>query len=305
MTLFFRKLVYQLQLKNAMEREKNLKGGGKMRKFLVVMGAIVMFCSLEVFAIPVGIPFEAKFNNYEVLNVSLFANPPSTFPTTWRNLADDIEDNWGIAYVTTIWDISTVPHTQIWPPAGSTEEFTAIFYGLDIDEIIWYSSTNVEVHMKPLSSGAYLDIYFQDPGNFTLGNASDRSGTSYPTVTDGTLFFRAQFNPGILPGNFTHIVSVNHNLATNQGSGKGFLDVIPGVGTSWSLFDSNTIVDNNGNYHDFSMQFNFNASAYQSLGWTLDSYDPIRGFTTPEPNTILFLGIGLLGLGMIKRKRRS
>ena len=110
--------------------------------------------------------------------------------------ADGQEDAFGIFKITSIITPAVQP---LWQDGQDGEELTGIFYGIDDD--LWEITPAGGVNIQ--SVGGFIDVYLDGAQNFdpTLGPAARAGVSDYPTVTDGTLFLRLAFVPGIKFGN--------------------------------------------------------------------------------------------------------
>jgi len=244
-------------------------------------------------------PIKFKFSNYSVGSL-YFESSEGGY-----GYADGEEDAWGIFKVSSI-ATDDLNETTLWFDGKDGEQLTGMYYGIDDDYwLLDDSGLTIE------SVGGQIDLYLDSTTAFDANlGPSTRSGVaSYPKVTDGILFLSTDFGTGIKfnDGDADNDYITYHNQLTSNtspftGGGSFYLDVTGGAYAD--MFESNrwVLTDDNGNtvYRDFFGQFDTTTSG--AGPWLVKSEDPIQGAYTPEPASMILMGIGLVG-AVLRRKR--
>ena len=248
--------------------------------------------------------WKIQFQNFEVFN-----------PSNTSYTQDGVEDNWGIAYISSITDLNGVPY---YGRQLGSHEIRLFFYGLDLSS--WNNPGTGNYTMAEIPDGAWLEMYeYNSIGDWStsgIKQASNRSGNTFTGITDGGTHL-ATFR-------FTHGVTSNANVVAAgdtsdlavppNGTGSAFLKVDTSKGgTMASTFDTDAVQQVLANagipYNpawidpeaDIFLKFSFNPLTDNS-GFNLKSNDPGYG-AVPEPATMILLGSGLLFAGGFSRKK--
>jgi len=272
------------------EKIDKKKGGEKMKKYLLLMVAMVLVLSMTNAAQAISIP----------------AGPLSFHWTDWETrVTGNGQSLNGIFRLDQILQGTTV----VWN-AGAGEELTGSFQNLTVA-----SFGGETPGSQILFTGGDLQVYLDNTPDFD----PTQPGVG---VTDGTLWIDADFTTGVdffNPG--ATLVSTVTSSGSDQGpdgiinptirgTGTALLDVVGG--SAASTFDSNLFprLDGSGLFADLSLSANFFITNTGSApftattnGWDVWSSDPIKANAIPEPTSMLLFGMGLAGL--VSKKLRK
>lgn len=262
--------------------------------------------------------FQIKFNNYELLNADTSVN--SGFTNTDGLY---LGDNFGIFQVTSIQDAQgTTPVWTAAAPGNTIPRLTGVFWGFDIYNVDPNGST-------AKASGGYIALFAnptfdvaireQGPGAMIGSGSTTIDGFDFPTytgITDGTLLLAAQYQSGCdaLDPNATLCAPTFLNIfGSFLGAAKGYAEVDPTLGELGAHFDTGSLAtDTPGVFRDISLQSNFTPPSLSgcvaptcTTNWPVWSFDPVFGRTVPEPATVGLIGLGLLGVAGVSRRKKA
>ena len=291
--------------------------------FLAVFAAAVL-TGATVMAAPITLPVGPLFIQYT--NDEQFSVSNSIHSINATTGAVTNEGNWGILQISSIVK-GTAPNPQgsdiqggganVFTDGGiGGHQITGIFYG-------------TQVNPGGLSAqGGVVDLYWQDVGKANTGadlaagfdptrRLNQKTYTGYAEPLNPSFIFLAQlvYGPGC-DSNPLHNVCTGVAPGTADGTAKSYQSVNLAAGGLWaSQLDTNFFtLDANGlplvPAQDVRTDSNFTqngASAWNGSGDIigLRSNDPVRALVTPEPGTLSLFGLGMLGMGFLRRRKQK
>jgi hypothetical protein len=297
--------------------------------FLAVFAAVVLTGATVMAApitLPVG-PLFIQYTNDEQFSISNQIH--STVPGQPQTQTS--EGNWGILQISSIvkgtaqnplgTDIQGGGANVFTDKQAGGNQITGIFYGIN---------NNAPVNGGLTSTGGFIDLYWQDKGTANTGadllagfdplrRLNQKTYTGYAEPGNASFIFLAQlaFGPGC-DSNPTHTVCTGIAPGTGDGIAKSYQSVNLAAGGVWaSQLDSNFFtLDANGQplvtAQDARTDSGFSQNG--ASGWDgsvdsdiigLASSDPVRALVTPEPATLSLFGLGMLGVGFLRRRKQK
>lgn len=299
--------------------------------FLAVFAAAVL-TGATVMAAPITLPVSPLFIQYT--NNEQFS-AGNRIPTTTATGTPTSEGNWGILQISSIVtgtalnplgsDIQGGGVSVFGPGGPGGPQITGIFYG-----------TNINPGSGGLNAkGGFIDLYWQDVGQANTGTdlaagfdptrrLNQKTYTGYAEPLNPNFIFLAQlvYGPGCDSGGANHVCT-GVAPGTGDGTAKSYQSVNLAAGGLWaSQLDTNFFtLDANGqpmSPQDVRSDSNFSvngASAWNGGCLPTDplpcdiiglrSNDPVRADVlepVPEPGTLGLFGLGMVGVGFLRRR---
>lgn len=297
----------------------------KSKLLALALGAVVSFGAVAdpVASLPGG-PLYLKFNGNEQIAIN--------GASTWTNTADIAanashagEINWGVFTMSTIdKGVVDTPKVRITDsgnpifvsPTSNNAQITGMFYGAT-------AATGPSQSAFP-ATGGFLDLYWRDLNVYSQTSnstsaASVRTGYSTATgYTDGVFLGRVKFVAGIDTGN-SGITIAGSVVPTDAPGGftglaTSFASIDLSAGGAWatqldtnyfSTFFSSTFGDADlrfkNSYQDLA-RWN-GAAGSNIIGATID--DPAQAFAVPEPGMLSLMGLAMLSMAAIRRRKQK
>ena len=300
-----------------------MRSSTRSTAFLAVL-AVAVFTGTTAVAAPITLPVGPLFIQYT--NDEQFSITNSIHSTDAATGAVTSEGNWGILQISSIvkGTAQNPPGTDIQGGGANVfsdggvggHQITGIFYGTTVNP------GGLSAH------GGAIDLYWQDVGAANTGadlaagfdptrRLNQKTYTGYAEPLNPNFIFLAQlvFGPGC-DSNPAHNVCTGVAPGTGDGTAKSYQSVNLAAGGLWaSQLDSNFFTfDANGQplvpAQDIRTDSNFSQNG--ASGWNgggdiigLRSNDPVRLAATPEPGTLSLFGLGLVGMGFLRRRKQN
>ncbi len=277
-----------------------------------------------VLSLPAG-PLFVKFNGAEQIAAGVDATG-AAYNTGYAN-----EISWGVFVISNIdkgtvvtpnvqIQDNTLPSANFFTNGSHNAQVTGIFYGIE------QGSPATAANPLPGAMG-FLDLYWRDLNIYTAtdvgavslipGAVGVRSTQSTAAgFTDGTLLAHIVFTAGIDPLNGGVTVS-GTLLPTALADGKTgvsdfFANIDAAAGGAWaSQLDANYFTTAFGaadlkfknSYNQLTPWDGAQSATGGVFGAKLD--DPAQAFAIPEPSVLALMGLAMLGMGIVRRRRNG